>query len=123
MFVNVRDKAILALLTEPTIEAAATVVGVNEKTLRRWLKDDADFQQRLEETRRDIFLHSVARSQAMQNDLLTKALALYDSAKSEMVKVSILRMLFDHNRATFEWRDISQRIDAIERARANEPQS
>ena len=34
-----RDQAIAALLAQPTITAAANVVGISEKTLRRWLQD------------------------------------------------------------------------------------
>src|SRR6266571_3151056 len=34
-----REQAIAALLAQPTITAAASAVGVGEKTLRRWLRD------------------------------------------------------------------------------------
>ena len=46
-----QDKAILALLTEPTIAAAAKSIGVNEATLHRWLKLP-HFQARYREARR-----------------------------------------------------------------------
>ena len=36
----VRDQAILALLSEPTIGEAAARCGIAEKTLRRWLTED-----------------------------------------------------------------------------------
>ncbi len=36
-----QELAIAALLTKPTIEMAAQEVGVNESTLRRWLKEAA----------------------------------------------------------------------------------
>ena len=35
-----QEQAIAALLTETTIEAAATVCGVSLRTLKRWLADD-----------------------------------------------------------------------------------
>jgi len=37
------DQAVAALLEQPTIIAAASAVGIGEKTLRRWLAE-ADFQ-------------------------------------------------------------------------------
>jgi hypothetical protein len=39
-----REAAVVALLTCPTLTAAATAVGIDEKTLRKWLKDDAAFR-------------------------------------------------------------------------------
>src|SRR5438093_11604505 len=38
-----REQAIAALLEHPTIAAAASAVGIGEKTLRRWLAEP-DFQ-------------------------------------------------------------------------------
>jgi hypothetical protein len=39
-----RERAVLALLSCPTLEDAADEAGVSERTLRRWLRDDAAFQ-------------------------------------------------------------------------------
>lgn len=36
-----KNKAIAALLEQPTIEAAAEIAGVNPRTIHRWLKDRA----------------------------------------------------------------------------------
>ena len=36
-----REDAIAALLTQPTVAAAAGVAGIGEKTLRRWLQDSS----------------------------------------------------------------------------------
>jgi hypothetical protein len=40
-----RERAIGALLSEKTLAAAARRCGLNEKTLRRWLAEDAGFKQ------------------------------------------------------------------------------
>jgi len=44
------EEAIDALITEPTIKAAAKKVGLGEKTLRRWL-EDPDFREDLDAER------------------------------------------------------------------------
>ena len=36
-------KAVLALISHPTIRQAAEVAGVSERTLHRWLDEDARF--------------------------------------------------------------------------------
>ena len=51
----VRDRAVLALLSEKTITKAATRCGVNERTLRRWLADDDDFKAAHAEARQTMF--------------------------------------------------------------------
>jgi hypothetical protein len=41
---RLREQAVAALLAEPTLDRAARVAGISEKTLRRWQHDDADFR-------------------------------------------------------------------------------
>ena len=58
----VREQAILALLSEPTIPKAAARCGVGEKTLRRWLAEDAAFQAEFEMARHATFEAAISRS-------------------------------------------------------------
>ena len=39
----VRERAVMAMLTESSIGAAARRAGVGARTLRRWIADDAEF--------------------------------------------------------------------------------
>jgi hypothetical protein len=50
----VREQAIVALLSEPTLGQAAARCGITERTLRRWLAEDA-FQAAYEAARRTTF--------------------------------------------------------------------
>src|SRR5579859_1102447 len=56
-----REQAILALLSERTIGQAATHAGVGERTLRRWMSEDAVFQAEYESARRATFQAAVSR--------------------------------------------------------------
>ena len=40
-----QKKALAALLSAPTMSAAAEAAGVNYSTLRRWMVEDADFRE------------------------------------------------------------------------------
>jgi transposase-like protein len=51
----VREAAILALLTERSIQLAAERCGVNERTLRRWLTEDMDFRTEYDTARRAVY--------------------------------------------------------------------
>jgi hypothetical protein len=46
-----RERAVLALLNRPTVEQAAAEAGVSERTLRRWLREDAEFRAAYAEAR------------------------------------------------------------------------
>jgi hypothetical protein len=62
---GVRQRAVLALLSEGTIVKAATKCGLSEKTLRRWMADDEDFKRDLAEARRLAYDEGINRMQAL----------------------------------------------------------
>ncbi len=57
-----QEDAILAVLHEPTLEKAAESVGVDEKSLRRWLKD-TEFNKSYREARRETFRQAISLTQ------------------------------------------------------------
>ena len=59
---TVRERAIVALLSENTIGAAAQRCNVNERTLRRWMADDEAFKQELAAARRGMFEAAMNRA-------------------------------------------------------------
>ena len=56
-----RERAIVALLSEPTIGKAATICGVGESTLRRWLAEDVEFPAQFERARTATFKAALHR--------------------------------------------------------------
>ena len=61
----VREQAILALLSEPTIAQAAARCRIGERTLRRWLTEDAAFQAEYEAARHATFQAALRRIPAL----------------------------------------------------------
>jgi len=57
-----QDKAISALLSEPTIGAAAAKIGIGESTLHTWLAD-SDFSEAYRAARREATQQAIARLQ------------------------------------------------------------
>ena len=57
-----QDRAILALLTEPTVEAAARVADVAPATIWRW-SQQADFRAKLRDARRAVVEGAIGRLQ------------------------------------------------------------
>ena len=61
----VRDRAILALLSERSIPKAAAKCRIGERTLHRWLTSDAAFQAAYSEARQAAFEAGMSRVQAL----------------------------------------------------------
>ena len=108
-----------ALLIEPTIAKAAKRVGVNERTVRKWMKGPA-FQRALDEARREAFAESLARLLAGAGAAV-EALhrVLEDERARPSDKVSAARTLLDHAHRAEEALDVRERIAALEAALAS----
>lgn len=61
--VTKQDRVISALLRHSTIAAAADECGVSDRTVRRWLHGDSEFQERLARMRREMIGLSFSRIQ------------------------------------------------------------
>ena len=59
----VRERAILALLSEKTLGAAADKANIDERTLRRWLTEDATFKDEYDTARTATFQAGINRVQ------------------------------------------------------------
>jgi hypothetical protein len=56
-----QEQGITALLVQGSLQAAAEASGVNEKTLRRWLREDTAFQAAYREARRAVVQSVIAQ--------------------------------------------------------------
>jgi hypothetical protein len=63
-----QNKAIAALLTEPTREEAAKKAGVIARTIRRWLADSEDFRQALAAAEVDLIANAARSIAAGSNE-------------------------------------------------------
>src|SRR5687768_1104504 len=62
-----QERAILALLQEPTVAAAAEACGVGEATLARWLRLPA-FQAEYRAARRQVVEHGLSQLQQLTSE-------------------------------------------------------
>lgn len=119
-----RQKAILALLSEPTIVKAADSVGIDHSTLYRWLKEP-EFSKAYREARRESFRHAIALTQKyapIAVQALVKIVA--DPKSADSAKVSASTALLKFSRESIELDDVVQRVEALEQAtqkQASEP--
>ncbi len=112
-----QEAAIAALLTCPTVQEAAEQVGVNPRTLWRWMQDDG-FQGRYRDARQDALREVVVALRNACTDAvrtLTEVMAgQHEATPASMVTAAktVLEYAF---RAAIE-EDLAERIAVLERA-------
>lgn len=111
-------KAIEALLTEPTVKAAAARAGVNERTLRRYLTDK-EFQAAYQEARRESMRRVTARLQQAAGSAVNTLAAIHaDPNLPASARVSAARIILDTAYKGVELEDLEERLGRLEEALA-----
>jgi transposase-like protein len=107
-----QEQAISALLSEATLSAAAERIGVNEATLRRWLRQ-ADFTAAYREARRQVVEKATAQLQQSSWAASTSLLKLL-GANSESVRLRAAVAILEQANKGLELLDFEERIAALE---------
>lgn len=108
------DRAIAVLLTAPSIAAAAETLGVNERTVYRWL-EDADFRTAYLVARREAFSQAVAQVQVTACTGAAVLLAIAtDPTKPASARVSAVRTMFEYGTRWIELEELAERIAVLE---------
>jgi hypothetical protein len=108
------EAAIAALLTRPSIEDAARVAGVGEKTLRRWMREP-QFQARYLRARREGVSQAIARMQQATGVAGTVILKLMTDPNSPAaVRLRAAESVYTHAIKGVELEDIETRLAALE---------
>ena len=109
----VRDRAVEALLTAPTLDVAAKAAGIDVSTLKRWLDED-EFAGRVEAARVQVFDAALGRVRDLagaavdaMEDVLTTA--------SPAVRLAAAKTLLDLALHDRDVDAIVERLDEIER--------
>lgn len=111
-----QEKAIIALLNEPTIGRAAIAAGCGERTLHRWLRDPT-FTRAYCQARRQAFSVAVSLSQKYAPMAVqTLARIMNNEAAPYATRVAAAATILRHGRDAIELEDIAARVDALEQA-------
>lgn len=110
-----KERAIIALLTEPSIKDAALIAGVGETTLFRWLKQP-DFLTAYREARKEVITQTISRVQKASGKAVS---TLYDVMDHEEAphssKVSAAKIILDTTFKLYELEELSVRIENLEK--------
>jgi len=111
-----QSEALVALLHEPTVARAATMIGVHERTLRRWLEERA-FKKAYHTARREAFGHAVGLLQRYAPVAVNTMVKVMTADKTPPgVKVAAAAMLLKFGREGIELDDLAARVELLEQA-------
>lgn len=121
-----QERAVVALLTESTLQKAAESVGITAHTLNRWLAMP-HFVEAYRKARREAFNQAIALTQrysALAINTLAKVMLDANAPTSSKVSAAVAVLRFA--REGIELEDIADRVTALEAAAkdaaAQEPQ-
>ncbi|MBL9032100.1 MAG: hypothetical protein JNM80_10395 [Phycisphaerae bacterium] len=111
-----QEQCIVALLNEPNIRRVAEVIGVNEKTVHRWL-DDPVFNAAYRKARREAFKQAVGMVQKYTPVAVqTLASIAVDKSAPHSSRVSASTALLKFSRDSIELDDLAARVETLEQA-------
>ncbi|MGE3844281.1 MAG: transposase family protein, partial [Vicinamibacterales bacterium] len=110
-----RERTIVALLSERSLSAAAKRAGVGERTIRRWLTEDAEFKADLVQARRAIFEAGVERAQALTGLAVETLCDLLGEKKCPAVRLGASRLLLEFSANRNDAATIMAKLEELER--------
>ncbi len=116
-----QERAIKALLKSRSIAAAARQAKVGESSLRRWLREDDNFQDKLRRLREQSLSHAALQLQ----EGVSKAVGiLYDlmerEKRVEPGRASLIRTALDYGFRSSIYSDVIERVKTLENKKTAE---
>lgn len=111
-----QQKALVALLTQPTKEKAATAAGITSKTLRSYL-EDPEFQAEYKRAFTGLVEDATRQAQqAISPALATLREIVVDKEENAQARISAARSVLEYSLKLTEATDILSRLDELEAA-------
>ena len=105
------ETAVAALLTEPSIAAAAAATGINERTLRGWM-GDAKFVKVYKAARDKALRHAIGRLQHVMVKAIARLEKVIDGQDDKLAVSAAGQLLANGFKATEA--DLVDRVAALE---------
>lgn len=112
--VAVRERAVLALLSEKTVTEAAAKARIDERTLRRWLSQDGTFQADYAAARQAVFQSGIYRAQALTGRAMDMLEEILDAKINANVRLGAARTVAEIDIHQHDAETILRKLDEIE---------
>ena len=111
---RLEDRALAALLSEPTIVQAAATAGLSESTLLRWLAEPA-FRARFREARRQVVEQAISSLQRATVEAV-EALRRNLACGVPSAEISAAKAIVEQAIRAVELIDLAERVEQLEQA-------
>jgi leucyl aminopeptidase (aminopeptidase T) len=116
-----QENAIVGLINETSVAAAARASGVGQRTLHKWINDDDRFMAAYRAARRHAFDQAIALTQRYASlAVTTLAKVMADASAPHTAKVSAATAMLRFGRESIEMDDLCARVEALEADEADE---
>jgi len=110
-----QEKALVCLLTEPNIRAAAKAAKVGETTIHKWLSD-SKFKEAYREARKSALDRAIARlQQAAVSAVETLQEVMTDGEAPHSARVTAAKTVLDTAFKAYELEEITARVEELEK--------
>ena len=114
-----QERAIQAMLASRSIAAAARQADVGESSLRRWLREDDIFQDKLRRLREQSLSHAALQLQEGVSKAVGILYDLIDREKRvEPGRASLIRTALDYGFRSSVYNDVIERMKTLEEKQA-----
>ena len=113
-----QEQAIIGLINETSVAAAARASGVGQRTLHQWINDDKRFMAAYRSARRQAFDQAIALTQRYASLAVTTLAKVMADANA--AKVSAATAMLKFGRESIELDDLAARIETLESERDDE---
>ena len=114
---QLEDRALAALLSEPTIVQAAAKAGISESTLSRWLAEPS-FRARFREARRQVVEQAISALQRATGEAVD-ALRRNLTCGVPAAEISAAKAIVEQAIKGVELVDLVERVEQLEQAAAD----
>ena len=110
-----QDRALSALLSQPTLALVAAQVGITERTLYRWINEDSAFKAEYLKLRREIVGSAVLQLQKASNNAVNCLIStMNDLDNPASARVAAAKTVLELSFKGLEMDDLEARISALE---------
>lgn len=110
-----QEKTIAALLSEPTIEAAAKRIGISARTINEWMRTVPEFEADYRAARREAVQQAITRLQQSSSEAAGVLIALMRNTRApSYARLAAASKVLDMAVKAVELDDIMARLEALE---------
>lgn len=118
-----QEDALIALIAEPSVAAAAAKAGIGERTVHRWLREDGAFLAEYRRARREAFTQAVGLTQRSATAAVATLLRImHDPKATWSSRVSAATHVLKFARDGIELDDLAARVEVLESSAAERPE-